>query len=239
MSTELTKRDPTIMEIVSQLANATTPTLEQVQVIERLLAMQERAQDRDAKRLFMDALADLQAEAPSIEKRGVIKSRNGELRSRYVLIEDIEDIYKPLMEKYGFSMTVSVVGIKDGMREFSGLLMHRAGHEKCLSVFLPLDANDSRSKVQSEGSTMSYAKRMLYKAHFNISEKGVDDDGTGVGLDLITKEQLQDLEALLTEVKGNRNVFLQLYDIETLDQLPTRYYSAAIATLEEKRKGKK
>ncbi len=231
------REEPSIMALVSQLAQK--PTLETVEVIERLLAMKERQDTIQAKKFFISALTSLQGEAPVIEKTGIIKDRQGNTRSRFALIDDIEDIYGPLMQKYGFAMTVSVAGIKDGMREFVGMLMHNEGHEKPLSVFLPLDKNDSRSAVQSEGSTMSYAKRMLYIAHFNIKMKGVDDDGTGAGLEVINEQQYFDLESLLSEVKGNRDIFLKLYDIPDLKQLSQRYLPAAIATLEQKRKSQK
>lgn len=226
------------MALVSQLAQE--PTLEKVEVIERLLAMKERQETLQAKRDFIAALTALQAEAPVIQKNGVITDRQGAVRSRYSRIDDIEDIYGPLMQRHGFALTVSVVGITpQGMREFGGNLMHSGGHEKCLSVFLPLDANQSRSAVQSEGSTMSYAKRQLYKAHFNIKEKGVDDDGTGEGLAPISDEQLKTLETLIADARGNKTTFLKLYDIAELAQLPQKYYSAAIDALNQKLRGQK
>jgi hypothetical protein len=200
--------------------------------------MREREEARDAKRAFIDALTDLQNELPPIGKDGLIKDRAGAIRSRYALIEDIDEILKPLMAKYGFSFSFSVASITNGMREYHGTLLHRAGHERTLSVFLPLDSNGSRSAVQSEGSTNSYAKRQLYKLHFNFTERGVDDDGSGQGLDLISNDEALDLHAKLEEIRADVPKFLKYFEIEKLEDLRKSQLSNAYDMIAQKAKKK-
>jgi hypothetical protein len=231
---QLTHREPTIMEIVSQLAQH--PDLgKHVDAMERLLAMKERSEDREAMRLYADALAEFQANMPVVEKHGEIKVK-GVLRSKYALIEDIDDIIRPLMREYGFAFMLSEIGVKDGMREFSGTLSHRGGHKESLIVHMPLDKSEFRSAVQSEGSTISYARRQLYKAFFNIVERGVDDDGSGQGIEIISEDQARDLQARLDEVKGNVAGFLQYFDIDKLSDLRKADLSRAFEMIEKKAK---
>lgn len=211
-------KEPSIMEIVSRLANAPIPTLENVTVIERLLLMQERAEDRQAKRQFAEALHALQTERPTINKHGEIWVK-GALRSTYARIEDLDDVLKPLMDKHGFAFTLSETGISEGMRVFDGTLLHRGGAEKTLTINLPLDKSEFRTQVQSEGSTMSYARRQLLKAHFNIIEHGVDDDGSGQNVQTISDDEEKDLNAKLDEVKASKTGFLKYFEIKKLADL--------------------
>lgn len=241
MSHEITVRqqqtveEPSIMQVVQQII-ASPNAKEQVEVMRELLAMKERAEDREAKRAFADALVDLQAEIPPMHKDGTIVVK-GVLRSKYVTMDTLDDVLRPLMEKYGFSFTLSEVGINDGMREFCGTISHRGGHEKTLSVFLPLDKSDFRSAVQSEGSTISYARRQLYKAHFNIIERGKDDDGSGQSVEEIGPDEAKDLEIRLMDAKANIPGFLKYFEISDVKELRKADLSRAYEMIE--RKGRK
>lgn len=235
---QLAVREPSVMEIIQQIV-ASPNAKEQVAVMQALLDMKERQEDREAKRMFIDALTELQGRIPPIGKHGVIKDRAGATRSKYALAEDVCEIVDPLMHEYGFSYTQSVVGVKDSMREFNGTLLHRGGYEKTLSVFLPLDKNQFRTDMQSEGSTNSYAKRMLYKAHFNIREVGVDDDGTGQGLELISDDEVKDLEIKLHDAKANMAAFLKYFEIGDLKDLRKSELARAHEMVERKLSGKK
>lgn len=228
--------DVTIMQVISQIV-ASPNAKDQVEVMQKLLEMKERQEDRDAKRMFADALAQLQAEMPAISKNAEIRVK-GVLRSKYASIEQLDDVLRPLMEKYGFSLTVSCDELKDTMRRFSGTLRHRGGHSEILTVWMPFDKSDFRSAVQSEGSTMSYAKRQLYKAHFNIIERGIDDDGTGQGFEKISNEEAIDLQSKIAEVKGNTQTFLDYFNIEKLSDMPKANFPIALKMVEQKAKPK-
>ena len=80
----IVKREPSYMEIVQQIV-AMPNAREQVEVMKELLAMQERAEDRNAKREFFEALARIQAKLPQFQKRGSIKV-GGVERSKYVML---------------------------------------------------------------------------------------------------------------------------------------------------------
>lgn len=234
MSGELVRQEPTLMELVQQIS-ASPNAKDQVEVLRELLAMKERQEDRDAKRMYADALAGVQAKLPPLRKDSSIIVK-GVLRSKYVSVDQLDDVLRPLMDEFGFSFTLSQVGIKDKMREFAGTLRHRGGHSETLTVFLPLDESSFRSAVQSEGSTISYARRQLYKAHFNIIERGTDDDGSGEGFATISDEEAKDLNAKLDEVKANLPAFLKYFEIEKLADLKKSDLSRAYEMVERKRK---
>src|SRR6185312_6081887 len=71
-----------------------------VDKLERLMQMRERAIERQAKADFDAAMADLQPELPTIGERG-----NAAGRYTYALWEDINTAIKPALQKHGFALS--------------------------------------------------------------------------------------------------------------------------------------
>src|SRR5688572_6632614 len=65
--------------------------------MERLMAMHERMQSRQAQAEFSDALASMQADLPSIGERGDAAGRY-----KFALWEDINAAIKPILQRHGF-----------------------------------------------------------------------------------------------------------------------------------------
>ena len=75
----------------------------------------------------------------------------------------------------------------------------------------------------------------------SASSSSNDDDGNagggvGPGAEKITPDQALDLEALLTEVKGNRAKFLQLMGVSNIHDLALSQHAQALRFLGAKRK---
>lgn len=146
-----------------------------VEKLERLLDMQERIMNRTAMEQFNAAMAEMQCEMPSIAERGKIIVK-GELRSRYATFEDINDVVKPIMKRFGFAVSFRVEQVQGGI-QVTGVLMHRAGHREETTMLLPHDGSGTKNAVQAVGSSVSYGKRYVMSALLNITTRGEDDDG--------------------------------------------------------------
>ena len=79
---------------------ATTPGIS-IDVIERMVALQERQEAKQAQRSFFAALTALQAEIPLIHKGG----KNNFTGSTYARREDIKETLRPLLAKHGFAFS--------------------------------------------------------------------------------------------------------------------------------------
>ena len=77
-----------------------------VEKLERVIALQERARAEHSRVAFFAALSLLQARLPKIGKRGKIYSKGGgKVRNRYAKMgDDILPVIKPLMADSGFSI---------------------------------------------------------------------------------------------------------------------------------------
>lgn len=185
--------DNNIMAVISRAA--ADPTCD-IDKLERLMAMHERMQARDAEAEFNAAMAAMQSDIPSIAERGAIVV-NGQKRSDYATFEDINDVIKPIMQVHGFAITFKVENVAAGL-SVTGILMHRAGHRESTTMLLPLDTSGSKSAVQAVGSSTSYGKRYVMSALLNLTTRGEDDDGhAAVPTVTVTPIQARQLQALL------------------------------------------
>lgn len=151
--------------------------------MERLLALQERVQERNAVAAFNDALAEMQPRLPIITERGRIiirdKSDSAKITQEtpYALWEDINEAIRPLLHEHGFALTFKTGTAADGKLVVTGILKHRFGHQEEAAIPLPHDSSGSKNAVQAIGSSLSYGKRYAAIQLLNITTKGEDDDG--------------------------------------------------------------
>lgn len=182
-----------IMAVISRAA--ADPACD-IDKLERLMAMHERMQARDAEAEFNAAMAAMQSDIPSIAERGAIVV-NGQKRSDYATFEDINDVIKPIMQQHGFAITFKVENVASGL-SVTGILMHRAGHRESTAMLLPLDTSGSKNAVQAVGSSTSYGKRYVMSALLNLTTRGEDDDGhAAVPTANVTAVQASAITALL------------------------------------------
>ncbi|MBL7230493.1 MAG: ERF family protein, partial [Pseudomonas sp.] len=120
-------------------------------------------------------------------------------QSTYALWEDINEMIKPVMAKYGFALTFRTPRNERGI-EVEGVLSHRAGHREVTSIVLPVDASGSKNGVQAVASSVSYGKRYTAGLLLNITTTGEDDDGNGPAAQItprVTSAQAAQLAMLL------------------------------------------
>lgn len=150
--------------------------------MERLLAMQERVLDRQAKLSFIAAYRAMRPHLPTITRRGRIVVRDKETRqvkqsTGYARYDDIQDVVDPILTRFGFVITCEAGISERGKQEVTGILAHEDGHEKRATFELPPDMTGSKNALQAIGSSMSYAQRYARVLLLDLKVRGMDDDG--------------------------------------------------------------
>ena len=213
---------------------AADPTID-VDKMERLLAMRERFEADQRRTSFMAALSLLEAQLPQIAKSGHVVV-NGQLRSKFAKIEDVDRAIRPLCTEHGFAFSFDSKPVAGGI-EFSCTMSHRDGHSETKTLTLPVDTGPGRSAIQAVGSTTSYARRYLLGMHLHLVTRDEDDDGAG-GRGPITAEQAEQLRTLMTETKTNEAKFLNWLAAPSIEEVPAANFARAMRALEEKGRAK-
>jgi hypothetical protein len=220
-----------LLEVISRAAR--DPSVD-IDKMERLIAMQERVQDRQARAAYYEALALVQPELPIITERGGIKDRGGNVQSTYALWEDVNEAIRPILAAHGFSLSFKVRRSENEI-SVTGILAHRDGHSEETELTLPSDTSGSKNSVQAIGSSTSYGKRYTAYALLNITTQGEDDDGTKAGRGgAINSQQLETLIGLKDAVGADLYRFCKLFRVTSLKDLPAKEYDNAVAKLRQK-----
>ena len=225
--------------LIEVIARAATDPAVDVEKMERMFALHERLQARQAKAEYTAALAKLQTVLPEVAERGEIKNNSGKVQSRYALWEDINALIKPILVEHGFALSFSPQ-VRDGVSLVVGTLSHVAGHSEQGEMALPADTSGSKNAVQAVGSSTSYAKRYIASALLNLTSRGEDDGGVKAGLgELVDDAQVCALQNLADGVGADLKRFCEYFGVKTLPDIPAARFDEAMEALQAKARVKK
>ncbi len=222
-----------MLEVIQRVA--LDPNVD-VEKMERLMALQERILDRNAKAAFDDALAKMQPMLPVIQERGAVTNRDGVVQSTYATWKDVNAAIKPVLKKHRFSLRFRT-GVEGTMLLVTGILSH-AGHSEETTLAMPADTSGNKNAVQAVMSTTSYGKRGTTMLLLNLSTTLEEDDdaATACKEELIDPDQKDVLIRQMQEVGADTARFLNAMEIDSLDALPSSRYAEALAAIDAKRR---
>lgn len=229
-----------LMDVISRAA--ADPNTD-VDKLERLLGMYERITAQNAKAAYTSALASMQPTLPVIDRRGRIevpaKDNKPGHSTPYAKWEDINDAIRPMLAEHGFGLSFRIGHAQDGKITVTGVLAHRDGHQEETTITLMHDSSGSKNSVQAVGSSVSYGKRYTAMALLNITSRApveADDDGRGADPNFyVNQDQLDELHALMDEVKADRAGFLKFMGVSALKDIPAKQFQKALTALQAKR----
>jgi hypothetical protein len=222
-----------LLEVISRAASDPSVDMDKM---ERLVQMHERMQELAAKKSFNDAMAAAQAEMEPISRN----ASNPQTRSRYASYDKLDAEARPIYTKHGFSISYDTGESKKPEHVLVLAYVTLGAYERTYRVDMPADGKgakggDVMTKTHAAVAAVSYGKRTLLKAIFNLAEGEGDKDGNGEA-PTVSEEQIANIKALLTEVGKDERKFLTWAKVETLAEIPAASYSEIIKTLEAMRR---
>lgn len=150
-------------------------SLEQV---EKMMALQERWEAGEARKLYNQAFALFKAEAVRVIKNKDVKA--GPLSGNsYAELHSVVDAVTPALSKHGLSASWKLTRDEPAWLEITCTLSHASGHAESVAMGGPPDAGGAKNALQARASTITYLERYTLKAICGVAEGGQDDDGAG------------------------------------------------------------
>lgn len=145
--------------------------------MEKLLELQAAMQAREARRLYFEAMSDLQGELPIIVKSGLadFKTAKGRTRYTYVKQSDIAVALKPLLFKHGFSYRFESAIAANQMVALRCHVQHRAGHSETTMMQTPMPQNSKKSYLQEQAAIITSLKRHTIVMAFGVEVMDAED----------------------------------------------------------------
>lgn len=213
---------------------------------DRLIAMQERMEDRQAERAFNVAFVKLQGLLPAVKRNGSLEypvdknKPDGEKRliAKFAKWEDIDRVIRPILTEAGFGLSFKIAQrtSEGGGLNISAVLRHEAGHTEVGDPMpVSLDTSGGKNNTQAYGSALSYGKRYAAFAALNLATEGEDDDARAAGQQPISPECAKQIEDLLVETKSNRDGFLRAFNVEAISDIRVEQFIPVINVLATKK----
>lgn len=165
-----------LLEVIARAAR--DPSVD-IDKMERLIAMQERVQAREAELEFNRAMNAAQAEMRPI----AANASNPQTRSRYATFDKLDRVLRPIYTLHGFSMSFDEQDSpKPEHVRVVCYLSHIGGHTRTYHRDMPADGKgakggDVMTKTHAAGAAGSYGARYLLKGIWNVAVGEDDDDG--------------------------------------------------------------
>lgn len=223
-----------------------------VNKLEKLMDLQEREMARLALVAFNQAFAEMQSQIPTVAK----SKKGGD--SNYATLEDVVEITRPILNRYGFSTYFdtktdisnnrevkdkygNVNVIYDGNVIVEAILLHKMGHQIKTSLIVPFDFSGSKkmNTAQAMGSAVSYGKRYSLCALLNIATRDDNDAQTSnvYAHKTITGAQARRLQAKREQLTDdNKLIFddwlVNDFGIDAIEQVKLVLYNNVDSGLE-------
>ena len=146
--------------------------------LERLMDMQERWEQREARKAYDVAFTAFKSKAVVIIKNRTVT--DGPLKNKkYAELFAVVNAVTPALSECGLSMSWRISRDEKDWIEVTCMLKHVAGHVESVSMGGPPDAGGAKGPIQARASTVTYLERYTAKAITGLSEQEDDNDGDG------------------------------------------------------------
>jgi len=167
--------------------------------------------------------------------------KNGGKVIKYADLSSVWDAFQKVGPKNGLSVVQAPGEMIENRMTMTTMLLHKSGQYIRQTLSIPL----SKVDAQGYGSATTYARRYALAAFVGICPE--DDDGNAASepapkqqkslpQQLITPEQLQQLNELIDQVGGDKAKTCAHYKIKSLNLMNTGMYAEIMHSLNKKLK---
>jgi hypothetical protein len=209
-----------------------------VDKMERLYAMQERALSRHAEQAFNEAMKAAQAEMRAI----AADANNPQTKSKYATYAKLDSILRPIYTRHGFSVSFDEDDSPKAEHiRVLAYVAHEAGFTRTYRKDMPADGKgakggDVMTKTHAAGAAASYGMRYLLKGIFNVAVGEEDADGNAPedNPGAITPDQAATIRDLLEKSGTDADKFCEWAKIDAVPDLPARHFDKAVNVLTQR-----
>lgn len=190
-------------------------------MIEKLMGLQERWETSQARKAFDEAIAAAKGEIPPI-----VRNAKGHNEKRYADFAAIATVVDPILAKHGLSYRFRTS--QSERINVTCILSHKAGHYEETTLSGPADTSGSKNAIQAIGSTLTYLQRYSLVQALGLAAANDDDGKSGAGKPTITQDQADELRDLLESSGKDRARFLKWAKVEKIEDIQADYFQSCI-----------
>jgi hypothetical protein len=182
---EVVRLDPQMALTPMHMLERAVTSGADVEVLERLVGLQERYEAKEAARRFSVALSDARASLPKLVKNKEVNFGQGAKKTQYKY-EDLSSVVEqlaPVLVHHGLSFRWRTDTETVGTVKVTCILSHRDGHSEETTLGGPVDNSGNKNAIQAVGSAVTYLQRYTLKAALGVAASDDDDGRQGAPVD--------------------------------------------------------
>jgi len=204
-----------------------------VGALEKLVALQERMEDREARKAFMAAMLGFQNACPTIRKT------TGGYKDTYKFapLEYVVKTIAPHLEAHGLTFAwENATTAPDNMIRIVTIIRHVQGHsERYTGPLFPCQTKTpAMGPQQIVGATESYAKRYGLLSALGITTGGEDNDAAPGADEFLTDKQANEIHAKVDEIGLNKDRYLKHLGVDQIGHLPQSRFRQVMNALNKR-----
>lgn len=204
--------------------------------IEKMLDLQIKYEENEAKKAFHKAMSLFKVDCPEVKK----DMHNKQYDSQYISLGTLVNIISPHMSEYGLSHDWEQEQLENNIIKVGFTVTHELGYSKSNSFTSPPDTSGKKNPIQQMKSAITYLRSITFEAGMGLAstDANLSDDGNGshekkVGENVvITPDQLNILTAKLKEKSVSEDTILREYKKKEMWSLTRGDYMSIMARLE-------
>jgi hypothetical protein len=168
------------------------------ELIGKMMDLQERAEQREAKKLYVAAMAKWSVSAPDITKDKHVRftTSKGTTEYNHATLGNVATAISKSMGPFGLKPNW-ITEQPEGKVKVTCTITHAGGHSESTSLIAGTDQSGSKNSIQALGSTISYLERYTLLALAGLATSDMDDDGQSSEkpTEYISKDQIKNITA--------------------------------------------
>lgn len=191
---------------------------------------------RKAEQEFNAALADAQSEIRHVAP----DKQNKQTNSEYASYAALDKALRPIYSRNGFALSFDTGDAGESMVRVLCHVSHIGGFSRDYKIDMPADGkgakgNDVMTRTHATGSALTYGRRYLLSAIFNIAI-GDDDDGNRAGNSAapITDVQLEHIQSGIDRTASDIEKLCKYFKVECLKEIKQGDYPRVMELLNAK-----
>lgn len=177
METELIEKTNGIQaNTPDQLLSLAVSTNMDLDKLEKLLAMKERWDAKEAEKAFLSSLSDFQEECPELRRTKDVKFKtDGPVVYSYAPLSDIDRQIKALLKKHGFTKRWRIFDV-EGKTKVVCIIAHTDGHKEETEMEGDSDMSGQKSAMQGKGASITFMQRYTLIGALGLTTADSDID---------------------------------------------------------------
>jgi hypothetical protein len=241
------KMENEVIEIKNQSIQATPATLLNIAIekgadlekLEKLMDLQIKWEENQAKKAYFAAMASFKANPPEIEKDKNVDyttKAGNKVKYDHASLGNVTQKISAALGEHGLSAAWKTQQ-DDKKITVTCRISHSLGYGEETSLSSSPDDSGGKNPIQSLGSTITYLERYTLLALTGLATQDQDDDGNGA-VAYISDKQKSTIIDMINDKQADEAKFCEYMKVDKISEIKESDFNKAMSALRAKKEKK-